>query len=305
VLVLVTLLVVSITIFSITQLLPGDVATSILGQQATPEDLATLREQLGLNRPAYVRYVEWLGSFVQGDMGTSLRLDMPVAALISQRLGRSLVLAGLAFAVAVPLAIGLGVIAGIKRDSLADHIISVSTLGAVSMPEFVSGAVLIVVFSSWLHLLPPSSLVDPGAGFVESLRFLILPAATLMLVMLAHTARMTRLSVVEVLDSNYVRTAVLKGLRWRDVVLRHTLKNALLPSITIVAMNVGWLLGGLIVVETVFSYPGLGRLLIEAIQSRDVPLLQAITLLVAAAYTLSNLAADLLYGWLNPRIRVA
>ena len=304
-LMLFTLLVVSTLIFGVTQLLPGDVAVAILGQSATPEDLATLRDQLGLNQPAYVRYAEWLGGIVRGDWGTSLRLDTPVGPLIFERLERSLALAGFAFLLGVPLAITLGVLAGLYRDRLADHAISVTTLVAVSLPEFVSGAVLIVVFASWLRLLPPSSLIEPGASLLQSIRYLVLPAMTLMLVMLAHTARMTRASMVEVLSSNYIRTAILKGLPWREVVLRHALKNALLPTITIVAMNVGWLIGGLIVVETVFGYPGLGRLLVDAIESRDVPLLQGITLLVAAIYAAANLAADLLYGWLNPRLRTA
>lgn len=304
-LLVVTLVVTSMAIFTVTELLPGDVATAILGQQATPEDLATLRATLGLTRPAPVRYVSWLGSALHGDLGTSLRLGVPVGPLILQRLARSLVLAGLAFLLGVPLAIGLGVVAGIERDRLADQAISVGTLVAVSLPEFVTGAILIVVFSSWLHLLPPSSLIDPGASALQSLRFLVLPAIALTLVMLAHIARMTRASMIEVLSAAYIRTAILKGLPWHEVILRHALPNALLPTITIVAMNVGWLIGGLIVVETVFGYPGLGRLLIDAVENRDVPLLQAIALLIAGCYAVSNLLADLLYARLNPRIHYA
>jgi peptide/nickel transport system permease protein len=300
-----TLFVISIAIFAITQLLPGDVATSILGNQATPEDLATLRDQLGLNRPAPVRYVEWLEGITRGDWGRSLALNTAVGPLLLQRLDRSLVLAALAFLLGVPLAIALGVIAGVCRDKLPDHLISVGTLVAVSLPEFVTGSVLIVVFASWLHLFPPSSLVEPGASPLQLLRSLVLPAVTLTLVMLAHTARMTRASMIEVLAADYIRTATLKGLPWHEVIIRHALKNALLPTITVIAMNVGWLIGGLIVVESVFGYPGLGRLLIEAIQNRDVPLLQAIALLVAAVYAFSNLIADLLYAQLNPRIRYA
>lgn len=300
-----TLFVISIAIFAITQLLPGDVATSILGNQATPEDLATLRAQLGLNQPAPVRYLEWLEGIARGDWGTSLALDTPVGPLLLQRLDRSLVLAALAFLIGVPLAIGLGVLAGVCRDRLPDHLISIGTLVAVSLPEFVTGSVLIVVFASWLHLLPPSSLIDPNADALQSLKSLVLPAVTLTLVMLAHTARMTRASMIEVLGANYIRTAILKGLPWREVVVRHALKNALLPTITVIAMNVGWLIGGLIVVESVFGYPGLGRLLIDAIHNRDVPLLQAIALLVSAVYACSNLIADLLYAQLNPRIRYA
>lgn len=300
-----TLLVISIAIFTVTQLLPGDVATSILGNQATPQDLATLREQLGLNRPVHERYLSWLGGIAHGDWGTSLALQVPVGPLLVARLERSLTLAALAFGLGVPLAILLGVVAGVARDRLPDHLISVGTLIAVSLPEFVTGSVLIVIFASWLHLLPPSSLIVPQATLFEALPSLVLPALTLTMVMLAHTARMTRASMIEVLGSNYIRTAILKGLPWRRVVFRHALKNALLPSITVIAINVGWLIGGLTVVETVFGYAGLGRLLIEAIQNRDVPLLQAVALLVAAVYALSNLIADLLYMRLNPRIRYA
>lgn len=300
-----TLWLVSVVTFGVTQLLPGDVATAILGQNATPEDLAQLRTDLGLDRPAPVRYVEWLGGALHGDLGKSLRLNVAAGPLIWERLQHSLLLGGLAFAAAVPLALGLGVIAGLWRDRLPDYIVSVGTLIAVSMPEFVTGALLIVVFASWLNLLPPTSMPATMLPPHEAIRFLILPVLTLTLVMLAHTARMTRVSMIEVMTSPYVRTAVLKGLPWRTVVLRHALRNALLPSITVIALNTGWLIGGLVVVENVFGYAGLGRLLIEAIQERDVIVLQAVALIVAAIYALANLAADLLYTQLDPRIRWA
>lgn len=300
-----TLWLVSVVTFGVTQLLPGDVATAILGQNATPEDLAQLRTDLGLDRPAPVRYVEWLGGALHGDLGKSLRLNVAAGPLIWEQLQHSLLLGGLAFAAAVPLALGLGVIAGLWRDRLPDYIVSVGTLIAVSMPEFVTGALLIVVFASWLNLLPPTSMPATMLPPHEAIRFLILPVLTLTLVMLAHTARMTRVSMIEVMTSPYVRTAVLKGLPWRTVVLRHALRNALLPSITVIALNTGWLIGGLVVVENVFGYAGLGRLLIEAIQERDVIVLQAVTLIVAAIYALANLAADLLYTQLDPRIRWA
>jgi peptide/nickel transport system permease protein len=203
----------------------------------------------------------------------------------------------------VPLAIALGVVAGVFRSRWPDTAISIGTLVAVSLPEFVTGVLLILVFATWLRWLPPSSLIDPGANPLEVVYYLILPALTLMLVMLAHTARMTRTSVAEALRTNYVRTAVLKGLPWRTVISKHALRNALLPTITVVAMNVGWLIGGLIIVENVFSYPGVGRLLLEAVNYRDVPLLQAVTLVTAAVYGVANLLADVLYARLDPRIR--
>lgn len=298
-----TLAVVSLVIFAVTEILPGDVATMILGQQATPEDLATLRARLGLNRPAHVRYLEWVGGLLHGDWGRSLRLGVPVGPLLAQRLRNSLALAVLAFAAGVPTSVLLGVVAGLERDRWPDHVVSVGTLVAVSLPEFVTGVFLIIVFASWLRWLPPSSLIEPEANLLESLRHLILPAATLMLVMWAHIARMTRSSMAEVMESNYIRTAILKGLPMRTVIFEHALRNALLPTITIIAINVGWLMGGLIVVESVFAYPGLGQLLVFAIGNHDVPLLQAVTLIIAAIYSMSNLTADLLYRYSNPRIR--
>jgi peptide/nickel transport system permease protein len=298
-----TLWIVSVAIFAITEVLPGDVAQAVLGQQATEESLAVVRAKLGLDRSPVERYAGWITGAMRGDLGESLRMGVPVAPLLLERLGKSLALAALAFAMGVPLAIALGVIAGVFRGRWPDTAISVGTLVAVSLPEFVSGVLLILVFATWLRWLPPSSLIDPGANPLEVVHFLILPALTLTLVMLAHTARMTRTSMAEVLRTNYVRTAVLKGLRWRTVICKHALRNALLPTITVVAMNVGWLIGGLIIVENVFSYPGVGRLLLEAVSFRDVPLLQAVTLVTATVYGLANLLADLLYARLNPRIR--
>lgn len=298
-----TLAVVSLVIFAVTEILPGDVATMILGQQATPEDLATLRAKLGIDRPAQARYIEWITGILRGDWGNSLRLGIPVGPLLAQRLRNSMALAALAFGVGVPTALLLGILAGLARDRWPDRLISVGTLMAVSLPEFVTGVFLIIVFATWLRWLPASSLIEPNANLLESFRHLILPATTLTLVMWAHIARMTRSSIAEAMESNYVRTAILKGLPMRTVVLNHALRNAMLPTITIIAMNVGWLMGGLIVVESVFAYPGLGQLLLLAIGNHDVPLLQAVTLLIAAIYSLSNLAADLLYRLLNPRIR--
>jgi peptide/nickel transport system permease protein len=242
---------------------------------------------------------------LRGDLGESLRLGIPAGPLIWERLQRSLVLGGLAFAVAVPLALTLGTVAGLLRDRLPDYFISVATLVAVSLPEFVTGAVLILVFASWLNLVPATSMLATTMPWPQAAQHFALPVAALTMVMLAHTARMTRASMIEVMNSAYVRTAILKGLPRYAVVIRHALRNALLPSITVIALNTGWLIGGLVVVENVFGYAGLGRLLIEAIQDRDVVILQAVTLIVAAIYALANLAADVLYTRLDPRIRLA
>jgi peptide/nickel transport system permease protein len=280
-----TLFIVSVVIFAVTEVLPGDAAQSILGTQATEESLAALRERLNLDQPPHIRYVDWLAGAFQGDFGTSLRMNVPVFPLIMERLGNSLALAGLALLISVPLAITLGTLAG------------------VSMPEFVVGVLLILLFSSTWSILPSSSLMEPEQNPFSNPAILVLPSVTLLAVTLAHTTRMTRASMISVMQTDYVRTAILKGMPWRRVVVRHALPNALLPTITIVAINIGWMIGGLIVVETVFSYPGLGQLIINAISNRDVPLMQGVALLVTFIYAFANLIADVLYTVLNPRIR--
>jgi peptide/nickel transport system permease protein len=300
---LVVLLLVSVVTFVVVQVLPGDVASMILGTDASPEDVATMRETLGLNRPAYIRYLDWIGGAVRGDWGTSLRLNQPVAPLVVTRMANSAVLAGLTLLVSVPLAIGLGVFAGLRRGRMPDRIIALVTLIGTSLPEFVWGNVLIIVFAFWLKWLPPSSLMDPGDPVFAQFKLLVLPVATLTLVMLAYTSRMTRTSVIEVMERNFIRTARLKGIGERQVILRHALPNALLPTITIVAMNIGWLMGSLVVVETVFSYPGLGRMMVFAVSNRDVPTLQMTVLVTAGIYCVANLVADILYAYLNPRVR--
>ena len=300
---LLVLLIVSIVVFVVVQVLPGDVASMILGTDATPEDVATMREKLGLNRPAHIRYLEWVGGAVRGDWGTSLRLNQPVGPLIMTRLANSAVLAAMTLLIAVPLAVGLGVWAGLREGRLPDRVIALVTLVGTSLPEFVWGNLLIIVFAFWLKWLPPSSLMDPGDSMFEHFRLLVLPVATLTMVMLAYTSRMTRTSMIDVLERNFIRTARLKGVGERQVILRHALPNALLPTITIVAMNIGWLMGSLVVVETVFSYPGLGRTMVFAVSNRDVPMLQMTVLLTAGIYCLANLIADVLYAWLNPRVR--
>jgi len=297
------LLIISIVVFFVVQVLPGDVASMILGTDATPEDVATMREQLGLNRPALVRYLEWIGGVVRGDWGTSLRLNQPVGPLILSRMANSAVLAVVTLLIAVPVAIGLGVYAGLRQGKLPDRIIAVVTLIGTSLPEFVWGSLLIIVFSYKLEWLPPSSLMDPDDPLLTHVKVLVMPVLTLTLVMLAYTSRMTRTSMIDVLERNFVRTARLKGIGERRVILRHALPNALLPTITIVAMNIGWLMGSLVVVETVFSYPGLGRMMVFAVTNRDVTILQMTVLITAAIYCLANLSADVLYALLNPRVR--
>lgn len=301
---LLTLLLTSLLIFVITQLLPGDVARVILGREASEVSLQALREELGLNQPPPIQYVQWLGRFLAGDWGKSYSTELPIRPLVMERLGNSLMLASLTVAIAVPLAVALGVLAGLNANKPLDNLISIGALSVVGLPEFVTGVLLIELFAFQWRLLPANSSIAPGAGFLEALPSLILPALTTTLVLLAYVARLTRAGVVEELKAPYVRTAVLKGLPRRTVVVRHVLRNALLPVVTVVAISLGWLISGLVVVENVFNYPGLGRLLIFAIDRRDLPLLQAIALITTLGFALSNLAADLLYAYLNPRIRL-
>jgi peptide/nickel transport system permease protein len=297
------LAVVSVLIFGVVQVLPGDVATMILGTSATPEDLQVLRERLGLTRPAALRYLDWVTGTLRGDWGISLLYRVPVRPLVLDRLWQSGVLAVLALAVAVPVSVGLGVLAAVRRSGWIDQVTSLVTLVAVSLPEFVWGTVLILVLAYWWPVLPPSSMIEPRAGLAKVAPSLVLPVLTLVLGLLAHMTRMVRASMIEALDQPFVRAARLRGLRPRVVVLRHALRNALLPTVGIVAINVGYLLGGIFVVETVFAYPGLGRLLVDAVNHRDVPVIQMGALAVATSYALANLGADLLYAYLDPRIR--
>ena len=303
-LIVVTLLVVSMAIFTITEILPGDVATMMFRQNATEQNLKRVREELGLDRPALVRYIGWIGGVVQGDLGDSYFQKRPIVDIARSRLGNSLILAVFAFLVAVPTAVGAGIWAGVRPDTLGDRIVSVTSLVAISLPEFVTGVLFIVLFSSWLGLFPSTSIVLAGTNPLARPQILVLPTLTLTGVFFAYVMRMTRANVIEVMQTHYVRTAILKGLSMRRVIFRHVVPNAMLPTITIIASNIGWMLGGLIIVESVFAYPGLGLLVLSSIQTRDVPLLQALALLIAATYAISNLVADLSYAALDPRIRL-
>lgn len=294
---------ISLLVFVVTEILPGDAAQMILGQKATPETLAALRVRLGLDQPAPARYLAWIGGVLRGDWGESLIMNLPVGPLLAQRLGNSAVLALLAWALSAVLGIGLGIVAGLNRNRWPDRLISLFVLFFVSFPPFVIAVFLIIVFSLWLRWLPASSMIDADANPFTALRFLILPTLTLTLGSLAEVARLVRASLIEVLESDYMRTARSKGLPDRLLVLRHALRNALLPAVSVLALNIGYLMSGAVLVESVFAYPGLGRLLLQAISQRDLPLLQGVALLTAVIFTLANLAADLAYRWLNPRIR--
>lgn len=304
---LVTIALVSVLIFALTQLLPGDVAQMVLGQYATPEKLAALREQMGLNAPAHVQYLDWAGGLLRGDFGQSLVWERDIEALLLYRLRNSLFLAGFAFLGVTLLGITFGIIAAVRPGSRLDRAVTAVSYVGVSMPEFVSGTLLLFLFAGYVLNIFPATL---SAGFVEPwqdpggfLMQLVLPGITAMLVVLAYAMRMTRSNMLEVLDKPYVRTARLKGLPERTVVVRHALKNAMMPTVTLLSINVGWLVGGLVITEQVFAYPGLGDLVVDAIQKRDVPLIQGAALIISLVYVAANFTADLVYMWLNPKVR--
>jgi peptide/nickel transport system permease protein len=298
-----TVILASIIIFWATTVLPGDVVTMELGRYATEQAKTELRHELGLDKPIVVQYGTWLGKYVRGDWGQSVSAATAVRPVVFERLRNSFMLAAVAFAMYVPLGIFLGLLAALRKNTWADNLISVGSLAFIGLPEFVSGLILIAVFAIQLHWLPAQSSIDPHSSFVDAFPYLILPAITVALTSLAYVVRMTRSSTVDVLQMDYVRTANLKGLPPRRVLFTHVLRNSLLPTITVVAIGIGWLIGGLIITEEVYGYPGLGRLLLFAIGRRDLQLIQATALLIVIIYVFANLIADILYAILNPRIR--
>ncbi|MGH9318277.1 MAG: ABC transporter permease [Vicinamibacteria bacterium] len=310
---LATLWVVSIFIFAGTELLSGDAATAVLGKNATPEALAAIREQLGLDRSPPERYVDWLLGVLQGDLGNSLSLGtggttegrggVPVADVIESRLVNSGILTGIAALVTIPLAIILGVLSAVKVGRLTDSFISNVTLGLIALPEFVTGSALILLFAIFWPLLPAVSFVVEGQDFGARAAALALPVATLGAASIAHTSRMVRGSMIEALDSEYVQMARLKGVPERFIVARHALRNALGPTIQVIALTLAWLVGGIVVVEVVFEYPGVGQALANAVSARDLPVVQALALLIAGVYVIVNLTADLASILLTPKLR--
>jgi ABC-type dipeptide/oligopeptide/nickel transport systems, permease components len=299
-----TLILVSILVFALAEVLPGNLGRFILGPYATQSAVDQLNHSLGMDRPIYVRYVEWAGHFVTGHWGNSYQYSTPVFSFVMHALGNSLLLAGFALVIIVPTSIFVGVYAGLRRDSLLDRAITISSLSMTVIPEFVSGVVLIVVFAVTLHWLPVSAMPPQGSPFVDRFYYLILPAIPLMLLELGYIARMARVGTVQVLNMPYIRTAVLKGLPQRRVIFGHVLRNALVPTVTVIGSQIGWLIGGLVVIETLFVYPGIGYYMVNAALNHDLPLLEACVLVVAVLYMLSNLIADVVVAFLNPRIRM-
>ena len=301
---LLTLFLLSIIIFFAGEVLPGNPGRAILGPFAAESAVKALDQQLGVNRPILTQYWAWLTGILHGDLGTSYQFRAPVSTFLWPALGRSLKLAAVAFVIVVPVSIVGGVLAALYRGRLVDRSISVAGLSLSTVPEFVSGIVLIVVFAIGLKWLPVSANAPAGSSPLTQLRYLILPAIALVLILFGYIARMARAGTIEALDSDYVRTATLKGLPRSVVIRRHVLRNSLLPTITVIATQTGYLIGGLVVVETLFNYPGLGRLIFTAVTDKDFPMLEAGVLVIGVVYLLATLVADILYTVLNPRIRL-
>ncbi|MFP1788898.1 ABC transporter permease [Lonsdalea quercina] len=300
---LLTLWLVSMLIFLGTELLPGDIASALLGQNGTPETITALRTQLGLDQPAIGRYLHWLSGILHGDLGTSLANGRPISEELLPRLENTLFLAAYAALIAIPLAVALGIACAIWRGSLFDRLANSLTLLSISVPEFFVGYLLVIFFAIHFAWFPSLAMVSPDDTLTQRLYNATLPMLTLVLVVLAHMLRMTRASVGAVMSASYIETALLKGVpRWR-IVMGHALPNALAPIINVVAFNLAYLVVGVILVEVVFVYPGIGQLMVDAVSKRDLPVVQACGLLFGGTYILLNTVADLLAIWCNPRLR--
>jgi peptide/nickel transport system permease protein len=293
----------TVVIFALTQALPGNVAQMILGSYHSEEALRALEEKLGLNDPLPVQYWRWVSHFARGNMGESLVMNRPIGPVVGEALLNTLSLALLSMLCVIVLGIGSGVVGAIRHRTLWDYVTSVLSFAGISLPEFFWGIVLIVIFAGYFRLLPATGIGSLGDSPITWLKHLILPVLTLTLTLVAHVAQQTRSNMLDVLQSNYVRAARARGLPERLVIRKHALRNALLPTITVLALDFGFLVGEVVVVETVFAYPGFGRLTIFAIQQRDLPLIQACGLVTAATYCVVNVVADMLYAYLDPKIR--
>lgn len=300
-----TLLFISVIIFFGIEALPGDAATAYLGQAATPDSLAALREEFGLNDSPLDRYLDWLRGIVKGDFGIAMARRKPVSELIGNRFRNTVVLTIAASVVGIPLAIILGVVAGLTRDKWPDVVISTIAILGMTLPGFVTATVLVFVFAIRLKWFPAVALVASDAPVSELLPNIVLPVITLTFVMVAHILRLARTNMIDVMVSEYVQMARLKGIpAWRIIFL-HALPNAMLPTINVVALTIAWLLGGVAIIETVFNYPGIGKLMVNAIGDRDMPLIQGIAIVLSGMYIVVNLLADLTSLMLNPRLRTA
>jgi peptide/nickel transport system permease protein len=301
---LITLVLLSIIVFFAAQVLPGDVGRSVLGPLADQKSVDALNHKLGTDRSLITQYLDWMGGFVTGDLGDSLTFRRPVTDAIGPALVKSAKLAVLAFIIVVPLAIFGGVIAALHEGSFRDRVISLGGLSATAIPDFVWAVVLILVFALTLGILPATATAPPDSGPLTQVKYLLLPAFCLVFVLFGYIARMARAGTIEALDADYTRTAIIKGLPQRAVVRRHVLRNSLLPTIAVVATQAGYLIGGLVVIETIFNYQGIGATLVRASQQHDYPLLQSTVLLIGIVYLVATLLADIAYSVLNPRVRL-
>ncbi len=299
---LLTLFIVSLIIFLCVEMLPGNFSEAILGQSATPETVAAFNRELGLDLPPHERYVTWLFNMLQGDFGRSLASKRELSELLGYRLENTLFLAAVAAAIAVPLAVSLGILAALYRDGFYDRAVNVVTLSSISFPEFFVAYILILVLAQNLGIFPAISNISNELGFWEKVYRTALPALTLTLVCVAHMMRMTRAAIINLLASPYIEMARLKGLRPTRIILKHALPNALAPIINVVVLNLAYLVVGVVLVEVVFVYPGLGQLFVDSVRSRDIPVVQACSLIFAMTYILLNLLADVLSIMSNPRL---
>ncbi len=300
---LITIFFISVIIFVGVELLPGDVAEAVLGQSATPETVEAFRKELKLDLPPHIRYGAWLKDFTHGDFGTSLANGRPVAELIGWRLSNTLFLAATTAMIAVPLAILLGMLAAFYRNTFVDKLISISTLSFISFPEFFIAYILITILSVKLNLFPSLSIIDKDMGFGSKIYAILLPSLTLTCVVTAHMMRQTRAAIINVLASAYIEMAQIKGIKRLRIIYHHAFPNSLSPVINVVAVNLAYLVVGVVIVEVVFVYPGLGQLLVDSVAKRDLPVVQASGLIFSIAYIFLNLAADVLSMLSNPKLR--
>jgi peptide/nickel transport system permease protein len=300
---LITLIVIALVVFFGLELMPGDACTVHLGRGATDTMLEACRTRMGLDTPPLWRFAGWAGDLLRGDLGVSMQRDRPITEIVGWRLRNTLILAAVATAIGIPLALILGVLAGLRPDGPLDMAISGVAIFAMTVPEFISGTLMILVFSVILGWASGVVTIGYKAAAFDLVRASILPAATLTFILAAHVLRMVRASVIEVMQSDFVQMARLKGVPQRRIIWRHVVPNALLPAISIIGLTIAWLLGGVVIVESVFNYPGLGRLAVDAVADQDLPLVQAIALLFGVIYVLTNLCTDLMAMALNPRLR--
>ena len=300
---LITLFIVSLITFIGVEVLPGDACTAYLEREAFGAQLKACIKRLGLDIPSYERYISWAYNAMQGNFGYSLSGQMPITEVLGPRVKNSLILASAAIIIGIPTALILGIITALWRDKFPDIIISTIAIFSMTIPEFISATLLILVVAIWLEWLPGIVIVSTDATFLELLPNIILPVIAIAMIMTAHMARMVRSSVIQVMASDYVQMAILKGVPYWKMVFKHVLPNALLPAINVVALTIAWLLGGVVVTEVVFNYPGLGRLVIESISNRDLPVVQALAIILASIYVSINLIADLMTLMLNPRLK--